>query len=108
MTTKISDDFGKFTFVEHDLTVGESCKETHSILPDDPCSAKEECSWYAQQSRPGWKVDIYSQLKVTCDEECFHLNRMDKGLRKWHSSSSIRIAKKSYLVELLDSISLEI
>ena len=51
VTTKISDDFGKFTFVEHDLTVGESCKETHSILPDDPCSAMSECSWHAQQSR---------------------------------------------------------
>ena len=46
VTTKISDDFGKFTFVEHDLTVGESCKETHSILPDDPSSAMSECSWH--------------------------------------------------------------
>ena len=80
VTTKISDDFGKFTFVEHDLTVGESCKETHSILPDDPCSAMSECSWHAQQSRPGWKVDIYSQLKVTCDEEYFYLNRVIKAI----------------------------
>ena len=80
MTTKINDDFGKYTFLEHNLTVGESCNEIHSILPDDPCSAISECSWHAQQSRPGWNVDIYSQLKVTCDEEYFYLNRSIKAL----------------------------
>ena len=80
VTTKINDDFGKYTFLEHNLTVGESCKEIHSILPDDPCSAMSDCSWHAQQSRPGWNVDIYSELKVTCDEEYFYLNRIIKAI----------------------------
>jgi len=80
VTTKINDDFGKYTFLEHNLTVGESCKEIHSILPDDPCSAMSDCSWHAEQSRPGWNVDIYSELKVTCDEEYFYLNRIIKAI----------------------------
>ena len=79
------------------LTVGESCKETHSILPDDPCSAMSECSWHAQQSRHGWKVDIYSQLKVTCDEEYFYLNRsikaLENGIQVHQSESQEKLSR---------------
>jgi hypothetical protein len=74
VTTLINDDFGEFTFLEHNLTVGESCTERHSILPDDPHSASSECRWHSHQSRPGWDINIYTHLKVTCDGDYFYLN----------------------------------
>lgn len=80
VTTLINDDFGEFTFLEHNLTVGESCNERHSILPDDPHSASSECRWHSHQSRPGWDINIYTQLKVTCDAEYFYLNSNIKAL----------------------------
>ena len=80
VTTLINDDFGEFTFLEHNLTVGESCTERHSILPDDPHSASSECRWHSHQSRPGWDINIYTQLKVTCDAEYFYLNSNIKAL----------------------------
>ena len=76
-TTLIDDDFGEFTFVEHNLTVAQSCTEKHTILPHDPHSAYTECRWYSRQSRPGWDIEVYTYLEVTCDVDYFYL---DSGL----------------------------
>ncbi|HCH31771.1 MAG TPA: peptidase S15 [Oceanospirillaceae bacterium] len=73
-TTVIDDDFGEFTFVEHNLTVGEVCHEQHSILPHDPHSATSLCQWRSRQARPGWEIEVSTSLKVTCDVDCFYLD----------------------------------
>jgi len=73
-TTFIDDDFGEFTFVEHNLTVGETCHEEHGVLPNDPHSATSLCQWHSRQARPGWGIDIYTSLKVTCDANDFYLD----------------------------------
>ena len=73
-TTIIDDDFGEFTFVAHNLTVGETCHEEHSILPYDPHSAKSLCRWHSRQARPGWEIEIHTQLTVTCDAKYFYLD----------------------------------
>jgi len=73
-TTFIDDDFGEFTFAEHNLTVGEVCHEEHSVLPNDPHSATSFCKWHSRQARPGWEIDIYTSLKVTCDADHFYLD----------------------------------
>ena len=73
-TTVIDDDFGEFTFVAHKLTVGEVCHEEHTILPNDPHSAVSKCNWHSHQARPGWEIDVYTSLKVTCDADYFYLN----------------------------------
>jgi len=97
VTTSINDDFGEFTFLEHNLTVGESCNETHSILPDDPYSAMSECSWHSNQSRPGWNVNVYTQLKVTCDAEYFYLNSslkaLENGVQIHHHKSQEKLPR---------------
>ena len=72
-TTFINDDFGEFTFVAHNLTVGETCREEHSVLPHDPHSATSLCKWHSHQARPGWEIDIYTSLKVACDANHFYL-----------------------------------
>ena len=73
MTTIIDDDFGEFTFVAHNLTVGQSCFEKHSVLPDDPNSVTSECRWDFRQSRPGWHINVSTFLEVTCDGDYFYL-----------------------------------
>jgi putative CocE/NonD family hydrolase len=73
VTTLIDDDFGEFTFVDHNLTVAQSCTEKHTILPHDPHSAYSECRWHSRQSRPGWDIDVYTYLEVTCDADYFYL-----------------------------------
>ena len=74
VTTLIDDDFGEFTFVDHNLTVAQSCTEKHTILPHDPHSAYSECRWHSHQSRPGWDIDVYTHLEVTCDADYFYLD----------------------------------
>ena len=73
VTTIIDDDFGEFTFVAHNLTVGQSCFEKHSVLPDDPNSVTSECRWDFRQSRPGWDINVSTFLEVTCDGDYFYL-----------------------------------
>jgi hypothetical protein len=73
-TTVIDDVFGEFTFVDHGLTVGDVCREEHSILPHDPNSATSFCKWHSRQARPGWEIDVYTSLKVTCDANNFYLD----------------------------------
>jgi hypothetical protein len=77
VTTLIDDDFGEFTFLAHNLTISQSCTEKHTILPHDPHSASSECRWHSRQSRPGWDIDVYTYLEVTCDGDYFYL---DSGL----------------------------
>ena len=73
-TTFIDDDFGEFTFTDHKLTVGEVCHEEHSVLPHNPHSAASFCKWHSKQARPGWEIDVYTSLKVTCDADHFYLD----------------------------------
>ncbi len=73
-TTVINDDFGEFTFLAHNLTVGEVCHEEHAVLPHEPHSANSFCKWHLRQVRPGWEIDVYTSLKVTCDAQYFYLN----------------------------------
>ena len=73
-TTFIDDDFGEFTYTDHNLTVGQLCHEEHAVLPNDPHSATSFCKWRSRQARPGWEIDIYTSLKVTCDADYFYLD----------------------------------
>jgi len=77
--------------------VGESCNETHSILPDDPYSASSECCWHSHQSRPGWNVNVYTQLKVICDAEYFYLNSsieaLENGVQIHQSQSQEKLPR---------------
>ena len=95
-TTLIDDDFGEFTFVDHGLTVGQTCHEEHAVLPHDPHSATSLCQWHSHQSRTGWEIDVHTSLKVTCDATHFYLdarlealeNGQQVHLKTWQESIS--------------------
>lgn len=63
----IVDDFGRSTIDEHGLTTWVCARETYSILPDDPLSARQECHWSMETSRENWKVrtETFSSLQAT-------------------------------------------
>ena len=64
---EIVDDFGRSTIVEHGMTTWSCGRETYSIHPDDPLSARAECHWSEEHSRGDWKVrtETYSSMKAT-------------------------------------------
>ena len=64
---RIVDDFGRSTIAEHGLTTWGRGRESYSILPDDPLSARQECHWSMETSRGDWKVrtETYSSLRAT-------------------------------------------
>ena len=63
----IVDDFGRSTITDLDLTTWGCGRESYSILPDDPLSAKQSCHWTEERSRGDWKVrtETYSAMTAT-------------------------------------------
>ena len=74
VTTLIEDDFGKERFVDYDLTLGQTCVERHSVMPNDPLSARSQCTWHTQQQRQDWELATCVALDVTCDQSFFYLS----------------------------------
>jgi putative CocE/NonD family hydrolase len=65
----ILDDFGRYELPEHKLQTYECARETYSIRPEDPLSARQEIHWTEELARGKWKVrtETYSELKATKD-----------------------------------------
>jgi putative CocE/NonD family hydrolase len=53
---RIVDDFGSNTIADLGLTTSATGRESYSILPDDPLSARQECHWTEECSRENWRV----------------------------------------------------
>ena len=50
------DDFGEYLDKSHGLATGSVARETYSIKPDDPLSARAETHWTQTLSRDDWSV----------------------------------------------------
>ena len=63
----ILDDFGRYELPEHRLQIWECARESYSILPDDPLSAKQSIHWSEEMARGRWKIrtETYSELTAT-------------------------------------------
>ncbi len=63
----ILDDFGRHELPEHRLQMWECARESYSILPDDPLSAKQSIHWSEELARGRWKIrtETYSELTAT-------------------------------------------
>ena len=63
----IVDDFGKQELSAHGLVIHEVGRETHSILPADPLSAKMETHWTETRKRGPWSIrtETYGRLTAT-------------------------------------------
>ncbi|MEO8855858.1 MAG: CocE/NonD family hydrolase, partial [Burkholderiaceae bacterium] len=69
----IVDDFGRSTIVEHGLTTWGCGRESYSIHPDDPLSARAECHWSEERSRGDWKVRTETWSAMTASKTHFHV-----------------------------------
>ena len=70
---KIVDDFGRSTIVEHGMTSWSCGRETYTIHPDDPLSARAECHWSEERSRGDWKVRTETWSAMTASETHWHV-----------------------------------
>ena len=63
----IVDDFGRTTIAEHGMTTWACGRETYTIHPDDPLSARADYHWSEERSRGDWKVrtETYSSMTAT-------------------------------------------
>ncbi|WP_299964203.1 CocE/NonD family hydrolase [uncultured Roseobacter sp.] len=73
VSLQIKDDFGKRRDLDHGLISGATARETWSIHPDDPLSARATCHWTDEMTRG----DIHLRTEATCamwsDATHFHL-----------------------------------
>jgi len=67
MRMEIVDDFGEYELSPHGLIVHGAGRETYSILPDDPLSAKMETHWTEERRRGDWHIrtETYGRLTAT-------------------------------------------
>jgi len=61
--------------VDSDLVCGEVARETYSIYPDDPLSARVGIHWTETMSREdmGWAIRTETYSTMRSDEEYFYL-----------------------------------
>jgi hypothetical protein len=72
-TLAILDDFGEVRDLDHGLVNGSVVRETWSIHPDDPLSAKMETHWTQTLSRGDWSVRTETFSRMSSDAEAFHI-----------------------------------
>ena len=73
VTVHTYDDFGAFRIESHGLEVGDIVRQSFSIVPDDPCSARAEASWTYTIGRGPWQTRTESVTRMWSDRTAFHL-----------------------------------
>ncbi|MGF1609683.1 MAG: CocE/NonD family hydrolase, partial [Kiloniellales bacterium] len=72
-TLRIVDDFGEHRNPLHGLITGAIARETMSIRPDDPLSARAETHWTETLQRGDWRVRTESRTTLWSDRSAFHI-----------------------------------
>ncbi len=64
---EIVDDFGEQELHPHGLVIGGAGRESYSILPDDPLSARMETHWTETRRRGDWNIrtETFGRLTAT-------------------------------------------
>lgn len=86
VTTRIHDDFGRYRFDDHGLTVEQVCDEKYSMLPNDPLSASSEQRWTYKAGRGEWQVEVKSVLRLTADVEKFMIEAVQTA---WENGEQV-------------------
>ena len=79
VTLSIVDDFGELRDLDHGLVHGSVARETWTIDPDNPLSARGQTHWSQTQSRGDWSVSTETFAEMTSDAESFHLKAQIKA-----------------------------
>ncbi len=69
----ILDDFGEVRDLEHGLVSGSVARESWTIHPADPLSARGEAHWTQTLSRGEWAIRTEAFSRMRCDARNFHL-----------------------------------
>jgi len=69
----IVDDFGRSTIAEHGMTTWSCGRETYTIHPDDPLSARADFHWSEERSRSAWKVRTETVSSMTATKTHWHV-----------------------------------
>jgi hypothetical protein len=69
----ITDDFGRYRISSHGLETWERGRETYTIRPDDPLSARQECHWTEEIARDGWRVRTETWSELTASKTHWHV-----------------------------------
>ena len=88
---QIVDDFGKYRDRTHGLITGTVARETYSIHPDDPLSARASTHWTEELERDGWSVRTETRSEMHADQTHFHLTA---GIEAYHNGE--RVFEKSW------------
>ncbi|HEU0221362.1 MAG TPA: CocE/NonD family hydrolase [Paracoccaceae bacterium] len=70
-TLHLEDDFGAVRDLEHGLESGSRVRESWTIHPDDPLSARGEARWEQTHGRGGWQVRTEAVTEMTADAQTF-------------------------------------
>ncbi len=73
VTLTIEDDFGEVEDLEHGLITGSVARETWTIHPDTPLSARGNTHWTQALSRGEWSVRTETHTQMWSDQDHFHL-----------------------------------
>jgi uncharacterized protein len=67
MRMEIVDDFGEYELHPHGLIIHGAGRESYSILPDDPLSARMETHWTEERRRGSWhtRTETYGRMTAT-------------------------------------------
>ncbi|WP_390910711.1 CocE/NonD family hydrolase [Pseudosulfitobacter sp. SM2401] len=71
---RIVDDFGKIRDLDHGLINGSIARETWSIHPDDPLSARGACHWSDEIERDDIRLRTETRCEMWSDVENFYLS----------------------------------
>jgi putative CocE/NonD family hydrolase len=71
VTLKILDDFGERRTSGHGLATSQVARETHTIHPDDPTSARVLIHWTTSLARGKWQVRTETRSEMFADGEHF-------------------------------------
>ena len=82
----ILDDFGKVQDDEHGLISGAIARETWSIHPDDPLSARGTCHWTEEMERDGIRLRTETTCEMWSDATTFYLRAR---LEAWENDKLI-------------------
>jgi len=69
----VLDDFGERRLESHGLATGAVARETYSIHPDDPLSARADIAWTTTMGRGEWRVRTETHTVLVADRERFHI-----------------------------------
>lgn len=74
VTLDIVDDFGRIEDQAHGLIIDSVARESWSIHPDDPLSARGETHWSEIRERGEWKTRTETYAVMTSDRDFFHIS----------------------------------